>query len=243
VSRFGTEGRKAKGERRNSSLIPSPFSLLFDMRRHGRIRHLRVTPDALGLMRRALAPLSESTRPISRAGEMPKKRRVRAGTRPAEPLRFVIRPAELDDYDGLCLVLAEGDVLHSRSRPDVFRGIEGPVRSREYISEAINDDDAALLVAESRGEIVGAVHAQARDAPENRGIVPRRFAVIDDIVVKKPFRRKGIGQALMRRAQQWAKAKGLSQIELNVWEFNRSALALYRKLGYRTARRRLSKLL
>jgi ribosomal protein S18 acetylase RimI-like enzyme len=36
-------------------------------------------------------------------------------------------------------------------------------------------------------------------------------------------------------------SKGADTIELNVWEFNRGAMAFYRQLGYRTTSRKMSK--
>ena len=51
------------------------------------------------------------------------------------------------------------------------------------------------------------------------------------------FRRQGIAEKLVKAAQAWALQRGASTMELNVWEFNRSAWQLYDKLGFNTLRR------
>ncbi len=42
---------------------------------------------------------------------------------------------------------------------------------------------------------------------------------------------------LMAEAHNWANARGATEIELTVWDFNSAATALYESLGYRTTRR------
>jgi ribosomal protein S18 acetylase RimI-like enzyme len=64
---------------------------------------------------------------------------------------------------------------------------------------------------------------------------------IDNLAVRKGFRRAGIGRALMEKAHEWALAKGVDIIELNVWEFNQGAIEFYHGLGYETASRKMSR--
>lgn len=60
-----------------------------------------------------------------------------------------------------------------------------------------------------------------------------RYAHIFLLYVVPEHRRRGIGSALMKQAQQWAAARGDRQIGLQVFCHNRAALDLYRRLGYR----------
>jgi ribosomal protein S18 acetylase RimI-like enzyme len=69
--------------------------------------------------------------------------------------------------------------------------------------------------------------------------MPRRWAAIDNIVVQADQRGRGIGRLLMAAAQDWAKARGLYEVELTVFEFNDAARHLYENLGYRTLTRRM----
>jgi ribosomal protein S18 acetylase RimI-like enzyme len=45
----------------------------------------------------------------------------------------------------------------------------------------------------------------------------------------------------MNKIQDWALTKGASSIELNVYEFNETAISFYEKLGYQTLSRKMSK--
>ncbi len=61
-----------------------------------------------------------------------------------------------------------------------------------------------------------------------------RHAHIFMLYVAPEHRRRGIGGALVRHAEAWAKERGDRQIGLQVFVANQPALNLYRKLGYET---------
>ena len=61
-----------------------------------------------------------------------------------------------------------------------------------------------------------------------------RHAHIFLLYVLPEYRRQGIGAALMRYAEDWARARGDRQIGLQVFRFNQPALNLYQQLGYET---------
>ena len=59
-----------------------------------------------------------------------------------------------------------------------------------------------------------------------------RHAHVFLLYVMLEYRRQGIGSALMRYAESWAKARGDRQIGLQVFQSNHSAVRLYHQLGY-----------
>lgn len=59
-----------------------------------------------------------------------------------------------------------------------------------------------------------------------------RQAYIFLLYVAPEHRRRGIGSALMRQAEIWARAQGDRQIGLQVFHTNQPALQLYHQLGY-----------
>jgi ribosomal protein S18 acetylase RimI-like enzyme len=158
-------------------------------------------------------------------------------------MEFLIREANPEDYEELCEVFAEVDTLHLEALPDTYRAPDGPARSEEYLTDLIADENSALFVADSDREIVGLVKISLREAPDISIMVPRRYASIGTLVVRQRFRRSGVGRRLMEKAHQWAQAKGASQVELGVWEFNKGAIAFYERLGYTTALRRMRRAL
>ena len=154
-------------------------------------------------------------------------------------LEIIIRQATAEDYDALCVIIDEVDTLHRDRMPHIFQKPPGPVRDKEYILGLLADDNVGLFVAEVDGQVAGFVHVLVRDTPPWPVLVPRRRAFVDSLAVGQEFRRRGIGRALMDRAHTWSIAKGAVDIELNVFEFNRPALAFYRALGYETSTRRM----
>jgi ribosomal protein S18 acetylase RimI-like enzyme len=151
-----------------------------------------------------------------------------------------IREAAGSDYDALRALFEEVDSLHRTNLPHIFQKPAGLVRDRSYVLGLIADKSVGLFVAEIDEQLAGLVCVFIRQPLEVPILVPRRYAVIDSLVVKDAFRRAGLGRALMERAQQWAVAQGADSVELNVWEFNQGAIAFYRTLGYQTASRRMS---
>jgi ribosomal protein S18 acetylase RimI-like enzyme len=158
-----------------------------------------------------------------------------------ELFEMIIREAVAGDYENLNTLINEVDRLHRDNLPQKFQVSEGPVRDRNFILDLIADESVGLFVAEREAQLVGLVHIMIKDTPDIPILVPRRYAVIDNLVVKGGLRRSGIGRALMTKAHDWAITKGTKLVELNVYDFNEAALAFYERLGYKTYSRQMSK--
>jgi ribosomal protein S18 acetylase RimI-like enzyme len=152
-----------------------------------------------------------------------------------------IREAVPSDYEDLCVLFDQVDALHRAHLPWIFQQPAGPARDEAYVHHLIADPSAGLFVAQVEDRLAGLVCVMLREPPEIPLFVPRRYAVVEDLVVQAAFRRAGIGRALMEHAQRWAVAQGTGSIELGVWEFNQDAIEFYRALGYDTVSRRMSK--
>lgn len=159
-------------------------------------------------------------------------------------MTFAIREATPEDYAAINELTREEDSLHASSRPDVF--VNPPVRtlSTEQLDELRGAPDSALVVAEAEGTVVGftLVVEHARD-PSIKLFLAPKFVTLRDLVVTSSHRRRGIGAALVRSAEAWAREHGAERLELTVWEFNADAIEFYRSLGYDTDHRRMSRTL
>lgn len=97
---------------------------------------------------------------------------------------------------------------------------------RRYVRAVRRHADAALLVAEERGNVVGRLSI-VRDAH------PASSHVADlGLMVAASHRRRGIGSALLAAAEEWARGAGVSKLELHVFPHNEAAIALYEAFGY-----------
>lgn len=151
------------------------------------------------------------------------------------------REATADDYEDLFELFDEIDTLHRNHLPRRFQKAGGPAREQDYFSELIDNENIGFFVAEMGDEMVGFVHIIVRDTPPIPIVIPRRYAIVDSIVVKSSFQKRGIGRKLMDQMQEWAIEKGATSVELNVYEFNETAISFYESLGYQTFSRRMSK--
>jgi len=156
-------------------------------------------------------------------------------------MQIAIRPATAHDIDELYEVIEEVDALHREQLPHILQKPHGPPRDREYMLELLADESCGLFVAVAEGEILGFVQVAIRDTPSIPILVPRRFAAVENIAVRRKFRKAGIGRALMHRVERWADEMGATEIELNVYEFNQSAFSFYRSLGYVAVSRKMEK--
>lgn len=85
----------------------------------------------------------------------------------------------------------------------------------------LNQRNGFYLVAWERDEPLGHAHLALTDPPE-----------LQDVSVRKEYRRRGVASALTAAAEQEACARGFDRLRLTVSVENEPARALYRNLGY-----------
>ena len=106
-------------------------------------------------------------------------------------------------------------------------------QERQFIADRLAEDNSLFLVADAGGEIVGALilRGGARRAIRHEAVL--------GITVKKEWRSRGGGDALMAYAVDWAKGSGvITRIELQVFTSNKTAIHLYQKHGFEIEGRR-----
>jgi RimJ/RimL family protein N-acetyltransferase len=139
---------------------------------------------------------------------------------------FLIRPAEPRDAAALVdLALAVG------SEPEGWLVSTNDWRSvgdeRRYLKALRRYPHAAVFVAEAPGGEVVARLSLARDPH------PASEHVADiGLMVAQPYRRHGIGSALLEAAVGWARRSGVSKLELHVFPYNEAAIRLYERFGF-----------
>ena len=154
-----------------------------------------------------------------------------------------IRRAFEQDYAVYCDLFSEINELHRLALPGIFQQPAGRIIEPDYFLSLLDNDHSAIFIAFHgyEGQAAGFINMLIREAPAYPLLVPRRFGVVDTLVVRPAFQRTGVGRALMNQAEEWAASQGVHEIELNVYEFNLGAQAFYRQLGYTTFSRKMSK--
>jgi ribosomal protein S18 acetylase RimI-like enzyme len=96
---------------------------------------------------------------------------------------------------------------------------------------------AQLWVIEDDGRYAGHLWLTERDDP----VHGTRTLEVTTMGVVRDARGRGLGRLLMHKAEEEAKARGISIIELSVSGNNRRARDMYKDLGYQTIRRTMQK--
>jgi GNAT superfamily N-acetyltransferase len=143
-----------------------------------------------------------------------------------------IRQAAMGDYDALVALFDELDEFHRRARPDVFRGFDGPARTREQIELWLAGSGSTVLVAEIDREVVGLAVLLTRPLPAFAGAIPHKVIEIDNLVVRSGLRSQGIGRHLIGAIVDWSRGQGASHLGVAVHAFNRDARRFYERAGF-----------
>jgi ribosomal protein S18 acetylase RimI-like enzyme len=154
---------------------------------------------------------------------------------------FQSRYATALDILSLIELFGEIDEYHRIQLPHLFQSHDGPAREQEYLQGILNDENAAIFVIEHGAELIGFIHVYVKSTPDIAIVVPRRYAVIETLMVKNGFKRQGLGKLLVKAAEDWSKGKGASSVNLSVYDFNQSAIDFYKKVGYHTLSIRMEK--
>lgn len=149
-----------------------------------------------------------------------------------------MRPAAPADYDRICELAGQMDRMQREALPDRFRSPDGSNRERGYVESLIADPDTFLAVAEVRGAVAGLINCGLGRSPEVPVKRSRRFLKVRGLVVDEPYRRQGIGGALLDAAMSWAAGRGAEEVQLSVYEFNPVAAAFCRRAGFAPLSRR-----
>jgi GNAT superfamily N-acetyltransferase len=89
--------------------------------------------------------------------------------------------------------------------------------------------DAAVFVAEdASGAPLGFIHLHAATEHYNQ----EEHGHVEDIIVAPEGEGRGVGRALLEKAEEWARGRGYRWLTLNVFAENRRARQVYERLGY-----------
>jgi RimJ/RimL family protein N-acetyltransferase len=97
---------------------------------------------------------------------------------------------------------------------------------RRYLRAVRRFPHAAVFVAEGPNGIVGRLSVARDDHPASAHVADL------GLMVAAGHRRRGIGQALLEAAVDWARDAEVRKLELHVFPHNGPAIALYEKFGF-----------
>ena len=137
-------------------------------------------------------------------------------------MQSVIRPARTHDLDSLVELLRQ---LFAIEADFAF----APNSQRRGLALLIENERAAVLVAESDGQVVGMCTGQLTISTADGGPA----LLVEDVVVDQEHRGRGLGPRLLAALENWAANQGAARLQLLADRNNEAGLAFYEKLGWR----------
>lgn len=136
---------------------------------------------------------------------------------------FIIRPCKSADLPAVLELMKElAEVAHGECAPDLA--------TMTQVFEHMQNAPAFYLnlVAEVEGRVAGFMSLIFYKTVFHRG----GTALINELVLGRTFRGRGIGTALIERAKKEALDRGLDELEVGTESSNTGALSFYRKCGF-----------
>ena len=141
-----------------------------------------------------------------------------------------IRLADSTHIPGLISLLKQVGQVHHDIRPDIF-----PAGTQKYdanqLEALLADETRPIFVALEGNTVAGYCFCQIESIDASRSSCPRTELYIDDLCVDENCRGKGVATALYHFVVDYARAQDITNITLNVWCGNDSALRFYEKMG------------
>ena len=157
-------------------------------------------------------------------------------------MNITIRRAVSTDIPNIIRLLEYTCNFHAKGRPDIFKA-----GGKKYDSKALlailNDKLRVIFAAITEDSYLAGFCLCEWQAFSMPFINEHTSLYIDDICVDETYRRQGIGKKLFAAAVEFAKESEVYAIDLNVWEFNESAIKFYESLGFTTRFRKMELIL
>lgn len=146
-----------------------------------------------------------------------------------------IRFAKAEDAPAILSLLAQIGRLHREGRPDIFRSDVLKYTAKD-LHALFADADRPVLVAEENGKVCGYAFCVRKEVKGHPVLSDTTELYLDDLCVDETARGQGVGTLLYQAVVALAKKLGAERVTLNVWAFNKSALAFYEKCGMKIQR-------
>lgn len=153
-----------------------------------------------------------------------------------------IRRAIESDINAISKLLYEVNKVHSDVRPDLFKAGAKKYNDDE-LKIIIADDNKPIFVAEKTGNILGYVFCVHQQYINNNNLTDIKTLYIDDLCVDETARNTHIGSLLYEYVLDYATRNGYYNVTLNVWADNVNAVKFYEKLGLKTQKIGMEKIL
>ena len=147
-------------------------------------------------------------------------------------MSIIVRPAVGADLDDLISLNAVVQRLHVESEPTHFKSDIHVDDVRAFFSTLLISDHNFVQIAQWNDSSTGYIWFEWENRQSTPFTLPVSRLYIHHIVVREDTRRFGVASALLDGVEREARARGIAQIVLDTWAFNKDAQACVEKLGF-----------
>jgi len=144
---------------------------------------------------------------------------------------FTIRPGRREDAAEAARLWMQSAEEHTAHDP-VYENAPGAEKTmRRFLADLASSGHSFLFVAVAGGRVVGFVSGELREGSPT--FFPKTWASVDDVFVEPDHRNLGMGHALLKSVEAWARERGATGVSLQVAAANARARKFYEELGFR----------
>ena len=96
-------------------------------------------------------------------------------------------------------------------------------KQRQGLATLMQSDEATMLVAVANGDVIGMITMQPLISTAEGGLV----GVVEDLIIAKEWRKKGVGSMLLKAIEAEAIAQGMTRLQLHYDSDNKDAELFY----------------
>lgn len=131
-----------------------------------------------------------------------------------------------------CIIAGMGQLEELGELFDLYRQFYGKTSDLpaaiKYLNERIQNKESILFLAYSEDSPAGF----AQLYPGFSSVSMKKIYILNDLYVKKEFRKTGIARILMQRICEYAKEKGRCRVTLETAQDNHPAINLYESFHF-----------
>lgn len=151
-----------------------------------------------------------------------------------------LREANIRDVKDIERLIIELANLHGMLLPDMFE-VKKDAGFNKQVKNILRKNNSVIFVAEIENVIAGMIQVTIKNVRLGVFLKARKYALLENLIVKSDYRNQGIGKILLNAAESYAKFQDVQCIELNVYEINNNAVEFYKSQGYAAKLRRMKK--
>ena len=150
--------------------------------------------------------------------------------------KIIIRKAKVEDVSKIIPLLRGIAQYHYNFNPAYLPGSKLPADSAQRLTKLVRKRKTVLLIAEVDKKIVSYFVADVRKV---RMFVHKEIGYISNGYVDTKYRRKGIGEMMLKWLRGWFLERGIERVELMVDTKNDLGIRAWQKYGFREYQKKM----